>query len=194
MFYVDHDRPSGIVVYPRRAKPNSNYRGFVEAAIAMSANSNFRFVGVGLQPAEHELIEVFGKDKVAKVELTGQLDRTEMANLLRSADVVVSPTFWDGTPVSVLEAVACGAKVIAGELPELLLLQKSGLDIELIDAASTTAIAEAITRALNAANRFGDASSLPQPFDRKANETRVSEFYASVIEGHQRLSGRKYPQ
>jgi glycosyltransferase involved in cell wall biosynthesis len=180
LFYVSDEREKGLVVYPRRAKPNANYRGFVAAAIELSNSGGARFVGVGLRAAEAELNEIFEGAEIEAVELTGQLSRAEMATLLRRAEVVVSPTFWDGTPISVLEAVACGAKVIAGTLPELLMLQEQGMDIDLIDASSTPAIVEAIERALGS-ERMGDASSLPQQFDRRSNQSRVTRFYREVV-------------
>lgn len=180
LFFVDKNRTRGVVVYPRRAKPNANYRGFVEAAIQLSQTFDARFVGVGLESAKDELEAEFGLSALSAVELTGQLDRAEMAALLRSAEVVVSPTFWDGTPISVLEAIACGAKVIAGRLPELVLLKERGMDVDLIDASTTQSIAAAIKRALDTEG-FGDASSLPVEFDRRANESRIIDFYSQIV-------------
>jgi glycosyltransferase involved in cell wall biosynthesis len=167
------------VVYPRRAMANANYRGFVEAAIELSSESDAQFVGVGLRSAEAELTEAFGS-AVEAVELTGQLGREEMASLLRRAQIVVSPTYWDGTPISVLEAIACGAKVIAGRLPELVRLQEGGMDIQLIDPSTTSSIADAIREAL-VSGAFGDGSTLPVEFNRVANQDRVVEFYSRVL-------------
>ena len=44
---------------------------------------------------------------------------SNLADLYRLSDVVVSVPSSDGTPVSVLEAMACGAPVIASDLPSL---------------------------------------------------------------------------
>lgn len=43
----------------------------------------------------------------------------QLVELYRLADIVVSIASSDGTPVSVLEAMACGIPVIAGDLPSL---------------------------------------------------------------------------
>ncbi len=47
------------------------------------------------------------------------LDETEMVGVLRLASVVVSVPRSDGRPVSVMEAMATGTPVIAGDLPPL---------------------------------------------------------------------------
>lgn len=175
-------RPAGrVVVYPRKAKANANYRGFVAAAMHMADLPGVRFVGVGLQEVSAALVREFGPGVTKRVELTGELDRAAMGELLRSATVVVSPTFWDGTPLSVLEAVASGAAVVAGELPELRRLRDEGMLIDLIDAADERAIERGIRRALNGHRPDRIAASLPDMFRRSATKEAVAGFYARVV-------------
>jgi glycosyltransferase involved in cell wall biosynthesis len=181
LFYVEGVPSPAVVVYPRKAKPNSNYRGFVAAAAALRVLDDVRFVGVGLDSVRSELVAEFGRGALSNLTLTGDLDRESMAALMRSAKVVVSPTFWDGTPVTVLEAVACGAYVIAGDLPELRQLRDEGMRIQLIDANSVADIANAIRVGLGANDQAAVAASMPPQFDRSANENRVLDFYKLVV-------------
>ncbi|WP_188510976.1 glycosyltransferase [Conyzicola nivalis] len=181
LFFVDAERPSGVVVYPRKAKANANYAGFVEAAVQLSKRRDLRFVAVGLLPVREQFVAQYGETALESITMTADLTRDEMAALMRSAEVVVSPTFWDGTPVTVLEAIASGAQVIAGELPELRTLKEDGMPIELIDASSTHAIADAISAALDLDQQVATAARLPDQFNREANRVRVVEFYDEVL-------------
>jgi glycosyltransferase involved in cell wall biosynthesis len=48
-----------------------------------------------------------------RVVFTGQVDRTSMPGLLRSADLVLSTCSYDPSGVTSLEAMACGRPVLA---------------------------------------------------------------------------------
>jgi glycosyltransferase involved in cell wall biosynthesis len=64
-----------------------------------------------------ELVDHLGiRDRVTFV---GERPYGDMADLYRAADVVVSVARSDSAPVSVVEALACGAVVVAGDLPSL---------------------------------------------------------------------------
>jgi glycosyltransferase involved in cell wall biosynthesis len=83
------------------------------------------------------------------VDLLPPRPQTELAGLFRAAQVVVSPTTHDGTPNSLLEAMACGCFPVAGDLEsirEWITPDKNGL---LVDAGNPQALAEAILRGLN---------------------------------------------
>lgn len=53
------------------------------------------------------------------VSLLPRLTSPQMADLFRQAQVVVSPTTHDGTPNSLLEAMACGCFPVAGDIESL---------------------------------------------------------------------------
>ncbi|MEN3334565.1 MAG: hypothetical protein V7641_3930 [Blastocatellia bacterium] len=84
----------------------------------------------------------------ANVRLLPQVERDEMANLFRLARVAVSPSLHDGTPNTLLEAMACGCLPVAGRIEsveEWIEDQVNGL---LCDATNVESLAGAMIRAL----------------------------------------------
>jgi glycosyltransferase involved in cell wall biosynthesis len=88
----------------------------------------------------------------AYVDLLPQQTRPQMAELFRRALVVVSPSTHDGTPNTLLEAMACGCFPVAGDLESLrewIIPGENGL---LVDPGDSQALAEAILLALENAD------------------------------------------
>ena len=180
LFYISEETIPGLVVYARKATPNSNYFGFVEAALNLIRTTDATFIGVGLDKIADEVTLRYGEYDHVRLRLVGELPREEFARTIRSAQVVVSPSHWDGMPNTLLEAAASGARIVAGDLPQLRALADMGVDIELVDAGSSDEIAQAIERQLlsRSASR---AAALPDEFSRSRNVTRVRIFYESVV-------------
>ena len=83
------------------------------------------------------------------VDLLPQQNRAEMAGLFRRAQVVVSPSTHDGTPNTLLEAMACGCFPVVGDLESLREWITPGLNGALVDPGDVQALAEAICAALS---------------------------------------------
>lgn len=86
------------------------------------------------------------------VRLLPKMPRPQLADLFRKMQVVVSPSTHDGTPNSLLEAMACGCVPVAGDLDsirEWITPPDNGL---LVDAGDAQALAEAILKALDDAS------------------------------------------
>jgi glycosyltransferase involved in cell wall biosynthesis len=77
-----------------------------------------------------------------------QISYAELPDLYRAADVVLSVPSSDGLPVSVLEAMACGAPVIASDLPALRELTDDGADLSLVPVRDGDALSRAIMAVL----------------------------------------------
>lgn len=52
-----------------------------------------------------------------RVVLHGQIPQTDLAELMRRATVVVLPSFYEGLPLVLVEALACGCRLVATDLP-----------------------------------------------------------------------------
>jgi glycosyltransferase involved in cell wall biosynthesis len=84
-----------------------------------------------------------------RVELLPRHSRPQMAELFRRSQVVVSPSTHDGTPNTLLEAMACGCFPVVGDLESLREWITPGVNGLLVDPGDPQALAEAILLALN---------------------------------------------
>jgi glycosyltransferase involved in cell wall biosynthesis len=77
-----------------------------------------------------------------RVRLLGSVDQDHLAQWYRAADLLVLPTFREGAPNVVREALACGTPVVAsrvGGVPELITSEARGLLVEPGDVDALTA-------------------------------------------------------
>ncbi|MGA9531618.1 MAG: glycosyltransferase family 4 protein [Anaerolineales bacterium] len=122
----------------------------------------------------------------SSVSLLGRLNAVEMAALLARSQVMVSPSEHDGTPNSLLEAMACGAFPVAGDLESLREWIDDGENGLLIDPSDPQALAKAILAALaDPAWRRRAAAANRRLIETRAARQRVQEqverFYQEVV-------------
>jgi glycosyltransferase involved in cell wall biosynthesis len=104
------------------------------------------------------------------VSFMGRLDSpSEVADFLRSLDLFVMPSRYEGLPNAVLEAVACGIRVVAADAPGMRAALGSA---PLVPAEDPHALARAITSALS------DADEMPR--------ARIPDF-DDVAQAHARV-------
>ena len=66
---------------------------------------------------EYKKVVTLAKEVKTKVEFLGKLTQTELAEKFNRADIFVLPSFYEGLPLVIVEALACGLKVVATDLP-----------------------------------------------------------------------------
>lgn len=127
----------------------------------------------GLGSARKQLEQMALENGLAsRVVFPGWVDGEEKARLLGRAGVFVLPSYAEGMPMSVLEAMAAGTPVVAtrvGAVPEMLENGNSGFVVE---AGRVDELAEAILAAL-------DGSRSAQLSARAL--ARVREFYSADV-------------
>ena len=77
-------------------------------------------VGGAGNEEEYGIIKELAKNCKYKVEFTGRLTPLQVADRYRSSDIFVLPSFFDAIPLVVIEALACGMKVVLTTLPGVL--------------------------------------------------------------------------
>src|SRR5262245_16533347 len=95
----------------------------------------------------HDLIRERGASD--RVRFIGPIPHDEMADHYRLADVTVSIPGTDGTPMTVLESMACGTPVVVSDIPDYdPHYIESGKTVLSVRPRDTTGLAEAILRLL----------------------------------------------
>lgn len=88
----------------------------IPAVLRVLPNAKFVIAGEGLE-SEKLRMEVDRLGIAASVEFLGKIPHEDMPNLLRKTDIYVSTSLFDGTSVSLLEAMASGAFPIVTDIP-----------------------------------------------------------------------------
>ncbi|MDB4916141.1 MAG: putative glycosyltransferase [Gemmatimonadetes bacterium] len=84
----------------------------------------------------------------SSVRLLPSVSRADMAGLFRAAHVAVSPSHFDGTPNTLLEAMACGAFPVSGDIPSVREWIDHGQNGLLCDPGNAQALSAAVHQAL----------------------------------------------
>ncbi len=138
-----------------------------------------------VRPREQAEISAFAlveSEAAEHITVTGHLDDPRaVADLLRTCDVVLQPSIWDGMPNAVLEAMACERIVIAsdaGGIPEMI---HHGCDGFLIKKSQLHRLGEAILEVANL------PESEQQRIGQAARQRVMNEFNAQQEQGRLRI-------
>jgi glycosyltransferase involved in cell wall biosynthesis len=135
------------------------------------------------------------------VTMHGQLAQPELAGLMRQSDVCVLPSFFEGLPLVLVEAFACGCRLVATALPGIVenLAPSLGDGIELVAPPAmegvdtpvaaelpdfTRRLAEAIARAVDAGPVGDPATDRPddlRQFTWEAVFRRVETIWRELL-------------
>jgi glycosyltransferase involved in cell wall biosynthesis len=116
-------------------------------------------------------------------------DRSALADLLRSSDILVMPSASEGYPNAVLEALACGLPVVASDVPGI--RAAAGVGVRLVDGNNGEAWCKAILEALTA-----PPVTSPQIADRILSFDEVARRHLDAFEAAiaRRRQGRGHDQ
>lgn len=174
------DRP--LVLTIARLHAQKGYPTLVAAAGRLAGRQpRPLFVAAGEGPQRAEIAAEISRTK-APVRLLGW--RTDLADLLRAADVVVVPSVWEGSPLAAQEALRAGRPLVAtavGGIPSLV-----GDGADLVPPGDAAAMAQAIARILDdpahatALVARGVLAAARLPSD-DSTVTQVSAVYAELL-------------
>lgn len=83
------------------------------------------------------------------VRFTGRLDRDEMANAYREADISINPSLVDNMPISILEAMASGTPIVSTQVGGVPFVVEDGKTALLVPPGSPEAMAAAICKLMD---------------------------------------------
>jgi len=120
------------------------------------------------------------------VRLLPTVPHQQMASLFRTAQIMVSPSVHDGTPNTLLEAMASGCFPVAGDIESIREWISDGLNGLLCDSTSPESLATAIVHALHDGELRRRAADYNQRLIADRAEygtvmTQAEEFYDQVV-------------
>ena len=182
-------RPSSdpIVLNPRGARAYVRNDVFFRAIpLVLARRPDATFICASLQGDSQALDWIRKLDIAPAVELLPPVPHEDMAGVFRRAQVMVSPALHDGTPNSLLEAMACGCFPVAGDLDSIREWITSGRNGLLVDPNDPQSLAQAILDALSNENLRRQAAGLNQQLITSRAEygrcmAEAGEFYRRVI-------------
>jgi glycosyltransferase involved in cell wall biosynthesis len=189
LFHPPSQPPAGppVVINPRGWRAYVQNAAFFQAMpLVLAQRPEVRFICSAM--AEEVLAQnwVRSLGLQAAVELLPPLPRPQMAEQFQRAQIVVSPSTHDGTPNTLLEALACGCYPIAGDIESLREWITPGVNGLLVDPCDPQALAGAILQALDdAAGRARAVEHNLKMVTERAEHGKVmgeaERFYERVI-------------
>ncbi len=157
------NRDPHSIIFTGRLIPAKGVADLLDAFVAVRAvMPNVRLTVVGDGPCRTDL----ESRHVDGVVFTGQLKRVEVTAMLGKHSVFVNPSYSEGLPTSVLEAMAAGLSVIATDVGGTRELIENGVTGYLVPPGKPDQMAGAMIRALSNANGVG----------KRAREKVAAEF------------------
>jgi glycosyltransferase involved in cell wall biosynthesis len=114
----------------------------------------------------------------------GRCSPEEMPDVYAAADVFCLPSWWEGTPLTALEAMASGLPVVAssvGDLPDLVVEGATGHLVPARDPQALALALEALVSDATSRRRLGSAARqrAVDEFDVRVTLQRLDELYSA---------------
>lgn len=178
---------SPVVINPRGVRPYVRNDSFFKAIpLVLAKRPEAKFLCSSMQGEAQALAWVQDLKIENAVELLPAFPHEKMGGVFRSAQIVVSPSVHDGTPNSLIEAMACGCFPVAGDLESIREWITHGQNGLLVDPADPQSIADAILSGLEREDLRREAAGLNANIistraEFGVNMKRVEEFYGAVV-------------
>lgn len=183
------DAASAVVINPRGLRAyvrNDTFFQAIPQVLAQRPEARFLCAAMAGEGFAEDWVNRLGLR--ATVELLAPVPRAEMAELFRRSLVAVSPSEHDGTPNTLLEAMACGCFPVAGDIESLREWISDGENGLLVDPGDPAALAGAILRALGDAGLRRQAAEIntrlvAERADYRRVMAQAEGFYRSLVQG-----------
>jgi len=171
--------PRGLRAYIR----SDTFFRAIPLVLARLPKTQFLGLATQGQPEAQKWVESLGIR--SSVDLLPLLPRSEVADRFRQSQVVVSPSTHDGTPNTLLEAMACGCFPVVGDIEPLREWITQGENGFLVDPADPQSLADAICEGLQnpelrAQAQKKNAQLIAERAEYYEAMRQATEFYRSL--------------
>ena len=177
------DERQNLVGYIGRLSEEKGTLNFVKAIPEIiRRRDDVKILIVGDGPLQDKIEEYLDKENLSnKVNLTGWIPHDELPSYLNELELVVLPSYTEGLPNIMLEAMACGTPVLAtsvGAIPDVI---KDGETGFIMENNSPAFIAKNVERALNHPNLEKIEENARALVERKFTYEAAVGMYKSII-------------
>jgi len=178
---------SAVIINPRGFRVYIQNESFFKSIpFVLADRPDAKFICASMA-GEAQAIEWIRDLKIEHaVRLIPPVSHSQMGELFREAQIVVSSSLHDGTPNTLLEGMACGCFPIAGDLESIREWITHGRNGLLVDPQDPRSIADAILLGLEREDLRRDAAGLNAKLIADRAEYQhsmalVRDFYLSVM-------------
>lgn len=175
------------LLYAGRLEPEKGVRTLLDAYASLLKPPALKIIGEGSLRAE--LIARIANDpRLAGVQLLGAVSHTQAVAMIRASLALLVPSEWyEGVPLSLLEAFACAVPVVAGRigsLAEVVCERRNGLLFEPGDAEDLRAVLSELLAAPAWAKELGASgrASFLAHHTLERNAHSLSKIYRDLLE------------
>jgi len=123
----------------------------------------------------------------ADVSFLGAISPHEVADVLRQTDVFCLPSFAEGVPIVIMEAMAMQLPVVTSRVMGIPELVEDGVSGRLVRPGSTDDLVDALSELLadpDLRRRLGRAAQarVKAEFDLRANAKRLCSLYSELLQ------------
>ena len=185
-----------FILYVGRLSTQKGLQELCDAfAVLAREHPDLKLVFIGSGGFSHRILSLARDRRLEDRMLTpGDCGRNSMTEWMRAADLLCLPSYSEGCPNVVIEAIACGCPVVAsdvGGIPEIVSAESSILVRPRDSRALTDALRKALARSWD---RPGISGTYTRSWDQVAGETyAVCEKVAKPVAAKKRIAYRSRP-
>lgn len=174
-----------LIGYIGRIEEGKGAMNFVKAIpLILEKQDNLKFFIGGHGPLSDRIKnELENNNSSQKVELKGWISHNKVADYLNELKLFILPSYSEGLPTGVLEAMACGTPVLAtpvGGVPDVIKDRETGF---ILENNSSECIAKNVIRALEHQNLEEIMRNARKLIEEKYTYDAAVERYRKILEG-----------
>ena len=83
------------------------------------------------------------------VKIYGAVEHSQVPEILQKSNILIQPSFWEGSPTTIIEAMAMGIPVIGSEIGDIPRLLENGKSGSLFKAGDEESLKKLILQAID---------------------------------------------
>ena len=158
-------------------------------ALLRDAGRIFRLVMVGSGPDAQELRGIVSKNNLDELVIfTGDLNQAEVKGWYRESDVFALPSFAEGVPVVLMEAMASGVPCVTTRITGIPELIRDGIDGLLVTPSDVVELVNTVAVLMNDKSlrlKLGEAgrARVSDRYNLQQNVVRLSQIFSARLMG-----------